>query len=58
MNPAIGGVHLNEGVRKYVQFYNQNRRHTSIENKTQDELYYQMKKRIFLHLIFERTCPK
>ena len=37
LNPANVGEDLYEGVRKYVQFYNQNRKHTSIENKTPDE---------------------
>lgn len=43
LNPANGGVDLYEGVKKYIQFYNQNRRHTSIGNKTPDEFYSEMK---------------
>ena len=43
LNPANGGVELYEGVKKYIHFYNQNRRHTSINNHTPDEFYYQMK---------------
>ena len=43
LNPANGGIELYEGVKKYIQFYNQNRRHTSIDDKTPDEFYYQMK---------------
>lgn len=43
LNPANGGVELYEGVRKYIQFYNSERRHTSINNKTPNEFYKQMK---------------
>jgi len=43
LNPANGGIELYEGVRKYVEFYNTKRRHTSINNLTLDNFYNQMK---------------
>jgi putative transposase len=43
LNPANGGIELYEGVKKYIHFYNRNRRHTSINDQTPDEFYYQMK---------------
>lgn len=32
LNPANGRIELYEGVRKYIQLYNTERRHTSIKN--------------------------
>ena len=43
LNPANGGVELYEGIRKYVLFYNIQRRHTSINNLTPDSCYNQLK---------------
>lgn len=43
LNPANGGIDLYEGVNKYIQFYNQKCRHTSINNHTPDEFYHKMK---------------
>lgn len=43
LNPANGGVELYEGVRKYVDFYNQERRHTSIGERTPNECFESMK---------------
>lgn len=43
LNPANGGVELYEGVRKYINFYNNERRHTSLGNSTPNEFYKQMK---------------
>ena len=43
LNPANGGVELYEGVRKYIDFYNKERRHTSIGNITPDKCFEQMK---------------
>lgn len=43
LSPANGGIELYEGVKKYVHFYNKQRRHTSIGNLTPDNYYYQMK---------------
>jgi hypothetical protein len=31
------GIELYEGVRKYIEFYNTERRHTSIKNNTPDK---------------------
>lgn len=43
INPANGGVELYEGVRKYIDFYNQERRHTSIGDRTPNEYFESMK---------------
>ena len=43
LNPANGGIELYEGGRRYVEFYNTKRRHTSINNLTPDNYYHQMK---------------
>lgn len=43
LRPANGGIELYEGVKKYIDFYNQNRRHSSIGNITPDSCYQQMK---------------
>jgi len=34
LNPANGGIELYERVRKYIEFYKSERRHTSINNNT------------------------
>jgi putative transposase len=39
LNPANGGVELYEGVRKYIEFYNTKRRHTSINNNTPEKYF-------------------
>lgn len=43
LKPANGGIELYEGVKKYIDFYNQNRRHSGIKNLTPDACYQQMK---------------
>ena len=43
LNPANRGIELYEGVRKYVLFYNKQRRHTSINNLTPDSCFNQLK---------------
>lgn len=43
LNPANGGIDLYEGVRKYIDFYNTERRHTSIGNKTPNDFFETMK---------------
>lgn len=39
LNPANGGLELYEGVRKYIGFYNTERRHTSINNNTPEKYF-------------------
>ena len=39
LNPANGGIELYEGVRKYIGFYNSERRHTSINNNTPEKYF-------------------
>ncbi len=41
LNPANGGLELYQNVRKYIEFYNKKRRHTSIGKIPPDELFYQ-----------------
>jgi hypothetical protein len=33
------GIELYEGVRKYIEFYNTEKRHTSIKNKTPEKYF-------------------
>lgn len=37
LNPVNGEIELYEGVRKYIGFYNDERRHTSINNNTPEK---------------------
>ena len=39
----VDGIELYEGIRKYIQFYNFERRHTSIGNVTPHECFEKMK---------------
>lgn len=39
LNPANGGLELYEGVRKYIGFYNTERRHTSINSNTPEKYF-------------------
>lgn len=43
LNPANGGIDLLQGVRTYMQFYNEERRHDSIGKVTPEEKYNIMK---------------
>jgi len=43
LKPANGGIELYEGLRMYVEFYNTQRLHASINNLTPNNYYYQMK---------------
>lgn len=43
LNPANGGIELYEGVRKYITFYNEERRHSSIGNLTPNKCFEQIK---------------
>lgn len=44
LNPPNGGVELYQMVKDYIQFYNENRRHTEIGKMPPDQKYYQRKK--------------
>lgn len=44
LNPANGGIELLKGVRKYIDFYNNERRHESLNYLTPNEYFYQNKK--------------
>lgn len=39
LNPPNGGIQLYEGVKKYVEFYNKERRHTSIGDLTPNSFF-------------------
>lgn len=39
LNPANGGIQLYEGVKKYIEFYNHQRRHTSLGNQTPNQVF-------------------
>lgn len=44
LNPANGGVELYKGIKKYVEFYNSERRHESLDYETPNEYYKQYQK--------------
>lgn len=39
LNPANGGIELYEGVRKYIDFYNTESRHTGLKNNTPEKYF-------------------
>lgn len=41
LNPANGGLELYENINDYVNFYNQERRHTEIGKVPPDDIFYQ-----------------
>ena len=43
LNPANDGVELYSGNRKYITFYKEERRHSSIGNLTPNKCFEQMK---------------
>ena len=44
LNPANGGIDLYRGIKKYVEFYNSERRHESLGYETPNEFYKQYQK--------------
>lgn len=44
LNPPNGGLDLYKMVREYVEYYNNERRHTSLQNQTPNTHYYDMAK--------------
>lgn len=44
LNPANGGIDLYKGIKKYVEFYNSERRHESLDYETPNEYYKQYQK--------------
>jgi putative transposase len=44
LNPANGGVELYKGIKWYMEFYNNERIHTSLEKMTPNECYKKYKK--------------
>ena len=49
INPPNGGKQLYDGIEEYMRFYNHERPHQSIENKTPAEMFYGRK------IEFEKT---
>lgn len=39
LNPANGGIQLYEGINRYIQFYNTQRRHTCLNNQTPEVFF-------------------
>jgi putative transposase len=54
LNPANGGVELNKGIKKYLEFYNSERRHESFNYETPNEYY---KKYLKINLTLTKSCP-
>lgn len=46
LNPPNGGMELFKGVKRYVEFYNNERRHQSNKDLTLNELFYQNNKKV------------
>ncbi|MBC8988480.1 IS3 family transposase, partial [Pedobacter sp. N36a] len=46
LNPPNGGMELFQGVKRYVEFYNNQRRHQSMEDLTPNEVFYQSNKKV------------
>lgn len=44
LNPANGGVELYKGIKKYVEFYNSDRRHESLGYETPNVFFSQYEK--------------
>ena len=43
LNPPGNGLELYQSIQKYIQFYNNERRHTELENKTPNSKFNQYK---------------
>lgn len=46
LNPPNGGMELFQGVKRYVKFYNSERRHQSIDHFTPNDLFYRSSKKV------------
>ena len=57
LNPANGGIELYEGVRKHIEFYNTESRHTSINNNTTEKYFNPIKTDAKNKPIFELSLP-
>lgn len=44
LNPANGGAQLYKGVKKYIDFYNNERRHTCLNDETPNTIFYNPEK--------------
>jgi putative transposase len=43
LNPAESGNALRDGLEVFIDYYNEDRPHSSLEDATPDEVYYQSK---------------
>jgi putative transposase len=41
LNPADNGTTCRDGINEYLNYYNQERPHSSLNDQTPDEVYYQ-----------------
>jgi len=41
LNPAENGIQCREGIATFLNYYNQERPHSSLDDSTPDEVYYQ-----------------
>lgn len=46
LNPPNGGMELFQGVKRYVEFYNNERRHQAIDDLTPNEVFYNNNKKV------------
>jgi putative transposase len=46
LNPPNGGMELSQGVKRYVEFYNNERRHQANSDLTPNEVFYQSNKKV------------
>ncbi|WEK18005.1 MAG: IS3 family transposase [Candidatus Pedobacter colombiensis] len=46
LNPPNGGMELFQGIKRYVEFYNNERRHRSMDDLTPNEVFYQNNKKV------------
>jgi hypothetical protein len=58
LNSANGGIELYEGVRKYIEFYNTERRHTSIKKIPLKNILIQLVRIPKINLYLFYPCPK
>lgn len=46
LNPPNGGMELLQDVKRYIEFYNSERRHQSNDDLTPNEVFYQKNKKV------------
>ena len=43
LNPAESGTACREGIGTFLKYYNEDRPHSSLDDQTPDEVYYQLR---------------